>query len=354
MSAVSLIRLTSLVWASFSTWSTTIWARTAITLGAFAADYVTDRYKTDWGQAINYDGPNSGPVREYFTANAGYWIEEYHFDGLRWTRPKIYMTARPSSILSAINRRVREAARGRSTIIVTENEPQEIKMVRPLAQGGHGFDGMWNDDFHHSAQSALTGRAEAYLSDYLGTPQEYISMAKRGFLYQGQLFRWQKKRRGTLTTGVPPHAFVVFLENHDQVANSAYGLRPEHVSNSGRHRAMTALLLLNPATPMLFQGQEFSSSHPFLFFADHKPELARLVHQGRKSSWPSSPAWLSRRSRNESPIPRRRPHSNVANWIFQNGRNMRQLMLCTGISCACVARIRCSRPSAPAGWMEPF
>jgi maltooligosyltrehalose trehalohydrolase len=247
----------------------------------FSADYVTNRYKTDWGPAINYDGPNSAPVREYVAGNAAYWIDEYHFDGLRLDATQNIYDSSAEHILTAIGRRVRAAARGRATIIVAENEPQDSRLVRPSEEGGYGFDGMWNDDFHHPARVALTGRTEAYFTDYRGTPQEFVSAVKRGFLYQGQWYVWQKKRRGTPTTGVPPAAFVTFLENHDQVSNTG-GLRPSKRTAPGRHRALTALLLLSPGTPMLFQGQEFASSSPFVFFADHKPELAQLVYKGRK------------------------------------------------------------------------
>lgn len=250
-------------------------------LGQFSNDYITDRYKTDWGPAINYDGPNSGPVREFVTANARYWIDEFRFDGLRLDATQNIYDISKEHILAAISRSVREAAKGRATIVVTENETQEIRMVRPLAEGGYGFDGMWNDDFHHAARVALTGRNEAYLTDYRGTPQEFISTVKRGFLYQGQRYLWQKKRRGTRTTGAPPTAFVVFLENHDQVSNTG-GKRVWQMTSPGRYRALTALLLLSPGTPMLFQGQEFACSSPFVFFADHKPDLARLVFEGRK------------------------------------------------------------------------
>ena len=250
-------------------------------LGMFSSDYVTDRYKTDWGPAINYDGPNSDPIRDYIAGNAGYWIDEFHFDGLRLDATQNIYDSSAEHILTRIGRSVREAGRGRSTIIVTENEPQHIQMVRPVAEGGYGFDGIWNDDFHHTARVALTGRTEAYFTDYRGTPQEFISAAKRGFLYQGQRYQWQKKRRGTRTTGVPPAAFVTFLENHDQVSNTG-GARSSRMASPGRHRALTALLLLSPGTPMLFQGQEFASSSPFFFFADHKPDLASLVYKGRK------------------------------------------------------------------------
>src|SRR5262249_45066056 len=156
-------------------------------------------------------------------------------------------------------------------------EPQERKLVRPSRDGGYGLDALWNDDFHHSALVALTGRREAYYSDYLGTPQEIISAVKRGFLYQGQHYSWQGNRRGTPALDLPPWSFVCYLQNHDQVANSASGRRVHELASPGRTRALTALLLLAPSTPMLFQGQEFAASSPFVFFADHKTGLAAAV-----------------------------------------------------------------------------
>ncbi len=140
---------------------------------------------------------------------------------------------------------------------------------------------LWNDDFHHSAMVALTGHNEAYYSDYQGSPQEFISAAKYGYLYQGQWYRWQGKRRGTPSFGVPPASFVTFLQNHDQIANSARGLRCRELSDPGTFKAITALTLLGPGTPMLFQGQEFAALTPFYYFADHVPELRRLVSEGR-------------------------------------------------------------------------
>jgi maltooligosyltrehalose trehalohydrolase len=153
--------------------------------------------------------------------------------------------------------------------------------VRDAARGGYGVDALWNDDAHHTAVVALTGRREAYYRDYQGTAQELISCARFGYLYQGQWYSWQKQRRGTPALDLLPAAFVTYLENHDQVANSASGKRLHHVASPGGHRALTAWMLLGPATPMLFQGQEFSSSKPFLYFADHKPELAAAVSRGR-------------------------------------------------------------------------
>jgi maltooligosyltrehalose trehalohydrolase len=250
-------------------------------LGKFSKDYFTSRYTTDWGEAINYHGKNSGPVREFFIANAGYWIDEFHVDGLRLDATQdIYDQSNPH-IISEVSRRVRAAARGRSTIIVAENEPQEVRLVRPIQEGGCGIDAVWNDDFHHSATVALIGCNEAYYTDYLGSPQEFISAAKWGYLYQGQFYRWQKKRRGSAGLDLPPHVFVNYIQNHDQVANSATGNRCHVFTHAGTFRAMTALMLLMPGTPLLFQGQEFAASAPFLFFADQKKELADIIRRGR-------------------------------------------------------------------------
>src|SRR5205823_5334170 len=148
--------------------------------------------------------------------------------------------------------------------------------------GGFGLDAMWNDDLHHSARVALTGNAEAYYSDYRGTAQELLSAARFGFLFQGQRYAWQRKPRGTAALDLPPTAFISFLENHDQVANSERGERLIRMTTPGRLRAMTAYLLLGPQTPLLFMGQEFGSSRPFAFFADHEPGLARDVAAGRR------------------------------------------------------------------------
>ena len=250
-------------------------------LKQFSGTYFTDRYKNDWGQAINFDGEGSGPVRDFFLANAGYWIAEFHLDGLRLDATQDVKDASEDHILAAVVRRAREAAGDRPIFTVAENEPQETRLVRPPEEGGYGIDALWNDDFHHSAMVALTGRNEAYYRDYKGCPQEMISLAKHGYLYQGQRYSWQEQRRGTSGLGLPAAAFVSFLQNHDQVANSARGERCYKLASPGRYRALTALTLLGPGTPMLFQGQEFCSSSPFLYFADHEPELAAAVRNGR-------------------------------------------------------------------------
>ncbi len=251
-------------------------------LGKYSDDYFTDKHKTDWGSAINFDGNNSLPVREYFLANARYWIEEFHLDGLRLDATQdIHDDCNPH-ILEEINRTARLAAGERSIVLIGENEPQHTRLIKPIASGGYGMDALWNDDFHHSALVALTGKGDAYYSDYRGTAQEFLSGIKYGYLYQGQQYRWQKKRRGSSTLGLPRPSMVTFIQNHDQIANSARGQRIHEITAPGMYKAMVALSLLCPGTPMLFQGQEFQSSSSFLFFADHKPELAQKIKDGRK------------------------------------------------------------------------
>lgn len=247
----------------------------------FSVDYFTDRYSTDWGEAFNFDGPNAGPVREFFIANAGYWIDEFHMDGLRLDATQNIYDASTPHVLAEITARVRQAAGRRAAIVTAENEPQDVRLIQSIESGGYGMDAMWNDDFHHSAMVALTGHNEAYYSDHRGTPQEFISAAKRGFLYQGQYYSWQHKRRGSWTAGLKPAAFIHFLQNHDQVANLGVGRRIDQLTHPGTYRAMTALFLLSPQTPLLFQGQEFAASSLFVFFADHNSALADKIKKGR-------------------------------------------------------------------------
>ena len=253
-------------------------------LPRFSDSYFTDRYQTEWGEPLNFHGPGSEPVREYFIENAAYWVREFHLDGLRLDATQNIYDTYPGGehIIARVTRAAREAASGRTIYVVAENEPQDSMLVRPAQSGGQGLDALWNDDFHHAATVALTGRKEAYYSDYLGNPQEFVSAAKWGFLFQGQHYAWQGKRRGSPALDIPNHAFIHFLQNHDQIANSGRGARIHRLASPGRLRALTALTILGPATPMLFMGQEFAASAPFLYFADHLPELARAVNRGRR------------------------------------------------------------------------
>lgn len=247
----------------------------------FSDTYFSPRHHTDWGNGINFDGEGAAGTREFLLANAAYWIREFHMDGLRVDATQNIYDESDPHILTELTRVVRDAAHPRDSFIVAENEPQDVRLLRPLEEGGHGMDAAWNDDWHHSAMVALSGRDEAYYTDYAGAASEFVAAAKFGFLYQGQYYRWQKAPRGVPGLDLAPSQFVHFLENHDQVANSFHGDRLQRVASVRRVRAMTALLLLGPQTPMLFQGQEFGASTPFLYFADLGEELMRLVGDGR-------------------------------------------------------------------------
>lgn len=259
-------------------------------LEKFSERYFTDRYKNEWGRAVNFDDEGSAHVREYFSANVKYWIEEFHLDGYRFDATQQIFDSSEKHILAELAEVAQEACGDRRILLIGENESQETKIMKSPKSGGYGFDALWNDDFHHSAIVALTGKNEAYYSDYLGTSREFVASAKRGFLYQGQFYNWQKKRRGKPALDVPPEKFIVFLENHDQIANSGQGLRLWQTTSPGRYRTMTAALLLHPGTPLLFQGQEYGATNPFLYFADHSQELGELVRKGREkflSQFPS-------------------------------------------------------------------
>jgi maltooligosyltrehalose trehalohydrolase len=270
-------------------------------LGQFSDAYASSRHATDWGAALSFDGEGAAGVRELVVSNAVHWIDEYHLDGLRLDATQFIHDNSEEHVLAVVVRRAREAARGRRVLIVAENEPQDSRLIRPQHEGGIGASAIWNDDFHHSATVALTGRAEAYYSDFRGTPQELVSASTRGFLYQGQASRWFGTRRGSPTRGLPRAAFVCYLQNHDQIANA--GCRVHELTSPGRLRAMTAFLLLGPGTPLLFQGQEFAASGPFHFFADHEPALACAVREGRAKLLSQFPSLAGTLARGELPDP---------------------------------------------------
>jgi maltooligosyltrehalose trehalohydrolase len=261
-------------------------------LKSFSPDYFTKKYENEWGESINFDGDHAGSVREFFIDNARYWISEYHFDGLRLDATQSILDDSPRHVIADITTAVRQAGRtlGKRVYVTAENEPQDARLVLAPEQGGHGCDSLWNDDFHHTARVAATGRREAYYQDYGGKPQELISALRHGYLYQGQHYYWQKKQRGRSALGLGAHQYVSYLQNHDQIANTLAGERLGRLSDPALVRALTTLWLLAPPTPMLFQGQEFGASTPFLYFADHPPELGELVAKGRRdflSQFPS-------------------------------------------------------------------
>lgn len=251
-------------------------------LPMYSPYYFSKLHKTEWGDPLNFDGEHSAKVREFIIENACEWIREFRLDGLRLDATQsIFDVAGERHILAELSHRVRATAGSRRVLLISENEPQHATQLLPVAQGGFDFDALWNDDFHHAAMVAATGRRHAYYLDYLGAPQEFVSSAKRGFLFQGQYYLWQSQTRGEPLQSAL-RCCIHFLQNHDQVANSLGGARLHQLTSAARWRALTALLLLGPQTPLLFMGQEFAASSPFLFFADHTAPLNEAVHRGRK------------------------------------------------------------------------
>ena len=241
-------------------------------LFVFAPPFISSRAANAWGETIDFSEPH---VREFFIGNAGYWIDEFHLDGLRIDATQALQDDSEPHIIEAVTRHARAVAGSRRLFMLAENEPQDVALF------DRGLDAIANDDFHHTARVAELGVTDGYLHDYGGTPQELISATEQSFLYQGQPYAWQRNVRGTPTRGLAPSHFVHFLENHDQIANGGFGERLASLADRALHRAMTALLMLGPAIPLLFQGQETGSTRPWLYFVDHAPELAAAVRHGR-------------------------------------------------------------------------
>jgi maltooligosyltrehalose trehalohydrolase len=264
-------------------------------LREFAPEYFSKNYDGEWGDPVNFDGERCGGPREFVKANARYWISEFRLDGLRLDATQAIFDRTDSHIVGELIAEAR-AATSRRVWVVAENEPQHTRLVRPPATRGFGGDALWNDDFHHSAVVAATGRRDGYYCDYEGTAQEFVSAAKHGYLYQGQYYSWQKQSRGSYALDVPARAFVCFLENHDQVANSLRSRRLHQLTSPSRFRALSALLVLGPWVPMLFQGQEWGSDRPFHYFADMPANLRDEVTDGRKTFLAQFPGCAAFRS----------------------------------------------------------
>ena len=233
-------------------------------LGRYAPGFFRQGASTPWGDAIAYEKPE---VRAYFIENVLYWLRDFRLDGLRFDAIDQIEDGSDVHILEQIARTVRNEIVGRHVHLITENPANGTDLMADQP-GGRYFQADWNDDFHHSATVTLSGRHPAYYTDYRGTPQELISALKWGYLYQGQHYYWQKQRRGRAALDLDPKNFVTYLQNHDQIANSVTGERVDRATSAAELRAMTALMLLSPPTPMLFQGQEFGASTPFFYFAD--------------------------------------------------------------------------------------
>lgn len=270
-------------------------------------EHYSDKYhavdRSEWGDAPNYDGEGSEFVREFIISNARYWIEEFHLDGLRLDATQAIRDKSPRHIIAEITAAARAAAPARRVVLLAENEPQEVRVLQPVEEGGWDCDWIYNDDFHHAAHVCATGSNPAYYSDFRGTAAELVTSIRHGFIFQGQHSHWQKKPRGTNVRGVEAHRFVSFLQNHDQIANQGAGERLHALTSPARLRAITALWLLSPHTPLFFQGQEFAATAPFQYFADFPGELGEGVTRGRNEFLSQFPALRTNEMQGALPRP---------------------------------------------------
>jgi maltooligosyltrehalose trehalohydrolase len=269
-------------------------------LRLYSDDYFTDRYATPWGEAINYDGPRSRWVRQFIRENARYWLDEYRIDGLRLDATHAIFDTTPRHILAELAAVVHE--RPRPALIFAEDHRNLVQLIDPPEQGGYGLDGVWADDFHHTLRTYLTGELDGYFADYSGRLADLATTVEQGFLFQGQP-TGRGARRGTPVTDQPASSFIFCTENHDQVGNRADGGRLAHLIDRQRYLLASTALILAPETPLLFQGQEFAASTPFLYFTDHHAELGRLVTEGRREEFKQFPAFSDPSRRAAIPDP---------------------------------------------------
>lgn len=256
-------------------------------LPSYAESFFTDRHETPWGAGINFDGSGeaSDVVREFFVQNALYWLEEYHVDGLRFDAVHAILDDSEKHFLDELAERIRERWPDRHVHLVLENEANE---ARRLVRDGDGkaisYDAQWDDDIHHCWHVLLTGEHESYYSDFGGDTVARLGRClAEGFAYQGEFSENLAHERGERTDGLPPQAFVAFLQNHDQIGNRARGERLTTLTDGARLQLARAALLLSPQIPMLFMGEEWGATTPFMFFVnfENEPELEKAVRKGR-------------------------------------------------------------------------
>jgi maltooligosyltrehalose trehalohydrolase len=256
-------------------------------LHLYSPQFFSSRHRTPWGDAVNFDGPGSRVVRDYFIHNALFWLEEYQIDGLRLDAVHaIHDDSYPEFLLELTETVRRALPRERLIHLVLENNRNAAHYLKSDPQSHGGYTAQWNDDIHHALHVLLTGESDGYYADYYGNPIWHLGRClSEGFSYQGEPSQYRGKSRGEPSHNLPPGCFVSFLQNHDQIGNRALGDRITTQSDPRKAKAALAVLLLSPSPPLLFMGEEFGASNPFLFFCDFEPELASKVREGRHAEF---------------------------------------------------------------------
>jgi malto-oligosyltrehalose trehalohydrolase len=296
-------------------------------LHLYAADFFTDRHRTPWGAAINFDGERARPVRDFYVENALYWLAEFHFDGLRFDAVHAIRDDSARSILVEIAETVRHRrGQARPIHLVLENDKNEARFLGPRL-----FTAQWNDDIHHVLRVLTSGETEGYYADYAESPLPKLGRAlAEGYVYQGEHSDYRGERRGENSAHLPPTAFVSFIQNHDQVGNNAFGARLARLASAEAIRVAVSVYLLSPQIPLLFMGEEWGATQPFPFFCDFGSELADKVREGRRREFAKFPEFRDEAARARIPdpcspdtfksavldwsAPERPPHSDWLAW----------------------------------------
>jgi maltooligosyltrehalose trehalohydrolase len=267
-------------------------------LHLYAPQFFTDRHTTPWGAAIDYTSPGNDPVRAFAIDNACYWLNEYRFDGLRLDATDQIFDERPLPILEELAQTVKRAAQHRVYLVV-ENDENRVDLLE------HGYDAQWNDDVHHALHEALTGEDDGYYRDFAEKPSAWLARAlTSGYAYQGESSPFRGGRlRGTPSTETPLTSFINFIQNHDQVGNRAFGERISTLVTPDALHAALAVLLLAPSPPLIFMGEEWGASTPFLYFSDFEGDLARAVREGRRREFARFKQFSDEGAREQIPDP---------------------------------------------------
>lgn len=249
--------------------------------------YFTDRYRTPWGSAVNYDGPDSDPVRQFVCDSASQWVRDFHIDGLRLDAVQMIYDCGARHILAQLQEAVQETAvaSGRMVHVIAETNQNDVRLTDRADRGGYALDGVWSDDFHHSLHSLLTGEREGYYFDY-GAPEHLVKAFNDVFVYDGNYSPFRRRRFGRRVGDRDRTHFVVCIKNHDQVGNRALGDRFATLLSPEAMRLASALLMLSPCVPLVFMGTEYGETRPFAFFCSFSnPDLIEAVRRGRRQEF---------------------------------------------------------------------
>jgi maltooligosyltrehalose trehalohydrolase len=296
-------------------------------LAKFSKHYFTDRYHTPWGSAVNLDGAYSDEARRFFVDNALSWLRDYHFDGLRIDAIHAFLDTSARHFLEQLADEVDalETELERPLVLIAESDLNDPRVVRPREIGGYGIDAQWSDDLHHAIHAVLTGERTGYYEDF-GTLADIAVALRRAFVYDGKRSQHRKRRHGRAADGLSGHRFLAYIQNHDQVGNRAAGDRIAQIAGGDRQKIAAALVLTSPYVPMIWEGEEWAASAPFLYFTDHgDPALGEAVRNGRRGEFATF-GWdperipdpqareTFERSRLDWEERERAPHSEMLEW----------------------------------------